>query len=212
MAWAPDYIDTDALATFQRIGDTVDDVELALAITAASRAIDDHTNRQFGQVEVPELRRYTARVDWGRSSQGSWGINQGAWVIDIDDLDDAADLVVTVPVNGVDTAITSYTLEPVNAVAKGMVWTRLVVDPASTVQPTGDPNEVSATALWGWSTTPLAVTLASRLQASRFSSRRDSPYGVAGSPDLGSELRLLSKLDPDVAVSLRGLVRSRRVA
>lgn len=211
MTWAPDYIDVDALASFQRIGDTVDDVELALAVTAASRAIDAHTNRQFGQVDGLELRRYTARVDWNRSSQGSWGINQGAWVVDIDDLDDATDLVVTVPVNGVDTAITSYTLEPVNAVAKGMVWTRLVVDPSSSVQPTGDPNEMSITAPWGWSTTPLTVTLAARLQASRFASRRDSPYGVAGSPDQGSELRLLARVDADVGVSLRGLVRPRKV-
>lgn len=201
MAWAPDYIDVDALASFQRIDDTFDDVELALAITSASRAIDAHTNRQFGRVDEPELRRYTAWVDHGRCR----------WVVDIDDLDDATDLVVTVPVNGVDTAITSYTLEPVNAVSKGMVWTRLVVDPASTVQPTGDPNEMSMTAQWGWSTTPLTVTLAARLQASRFASRRDSPYGIAGSPDQGSELRLLARVDADVGVSLRGLVRPRKV-
>jgi hypothetical protein len=45
------------------------------------------------------------------------------------------------------------------------------------------------------------------LQASRFYARRDSPYGVAGSPDLGSEVRLLSKVDPDVAVSLADYVR-----
>lgn len=201
MAWAPDYIDVDALASFQRIGDTFDDVELALAVTAASRAIDAHTNRQFGRVDEPELRRYTARINYERCR----------WVVDIDDLDDAADLVLTVPINGVDTAITSYTLEPVNAVAKGMVWTRLVVDPTSTVQPTGDPNEMSITAPWGWSTTPVTVTLAARLQASRFAARRDSPYGVAGSPDQGSELRLLSRVDADVGVSLRGLVRPRKV-
>ena len=37
--------------------------------------------------------------------------------------------------------------------------------------------------------------------------RKGSPYGIAGSPDLGSELRLLAKLDADVAVLLRSFVR-----
>jgi hypothetical protein len=59
---------------------------------------------------------------------------------------------------------------------------------------------------------PSAVKLATRLQASRFMARRDSPYGVAGSPDAGSEIRLLSRVDPDVAVALRGFSRPRRAA
>lgn len=210
MAWAPDYIDVNDLGTWERVGDSFDDDEFALAISAASRAIDGHCNRQFGKVGNPELRYYTARPDYNRSSQGVW-TPWGAWVVDIDDLDDLTDMTVTVPVNGVQTAITDYTLEPVNAVVKGMVFTRLVVSPTSTVQPVGDANEVAITAPWGWTTIPTAVTLAARLQASRFVSRRDSPYGVAGSPQDGSELRLLAKLDPDVAVSLRGLVRPRKV-
>jgi len=60
---------------------------------------------------------------------------------------------------------------------------------------------------WGWSAVPVPVKEATYLQASRFHSRRDSPYGIAGSPDQGSELRLLSRVDPDVAVSLSDFVR-----
>ena len=44
-------------------------------------------------------------------------------------------------------------------------------------------------------------------EASRWFARRNSPYGIAGSPEMGSELRLLAKLDPDVAVMLAGKVR-----
>jgi len=40
------------------------------------------------------------------------------------------------------------------------------------------------------------------LQSSRIAARRDSPFGVAGSPETGSELRLLDRVDPDVAVTL----------
>jgi hypothetical protein len=100
----------------------------------------------------------------------------------------------------------------VNAAAEGKPWTRLLVDADSAVVPTGAEYEVAATVIWGWTAFPKAVTLAARLQASRFHSRRDSPYGVAGSPDTGSEMRLLARVDPDVGVSLRGLVRPRAVA
>lgn len=202
MAWAPAYLTSDELKAFIRVTDTVDDVEVASAIEAASRAVDDHCSegrtppdRQFGQVAAPEARRYTARPRGCR------------WVVDIDDLMDAAGLTVAVPAG----AITLYDLTPVNAAVKGRPWTQLVVNPDSTVQPTGEAYEVTVTARWGWSAVPVTVKNATKLQASRFLARRDSPYGVAGSPDQGSELRLLARVDPDVAVMLRPYVRRKWV-
>jgi hypothetical protein len=197
MAWAPDYVTLPALKTYLRIGDTVDDADLAIDITAASRAIDDHCNRQFGKVVAAEARVYTPRPDYER----------GVWVVDIDDLDDVTGLAVLVG----GSAVTSYTLEPVNAVVKGKVWTRLIISTDSSIQPTGEDNEAAITAKWGWTTSPVSVGHAARLQASRFHARRGSPYGVAGSPDQGSEMRLLARVDPDVGVSLRGYRRERAV-
>lgn len=55
-----------------------------------------------------------------------------------------------------------------------------------------------------FSPVPKPVSIATKLQASRWYKRRDAPFGVAGSPELGSELRLLPKLDPDVEVLLNG--------
>jgi hypothetical protein len=49
---------------------------------------------------------------------------------------------------------------------------------------------------------PDAVKAACLIQASRFFTRRYAPFGVAGSPDSGSEIRLLAKVDADVAVIL----------
>lgn len=198
MAWEPDYITAAQLAAYQRIGDSVDDVELAVAATAASRAIDNHTNRQFGLVAAPEERRYTARYDYERCR----------WVLDIDDLMTTVGLVVTVS----GTAVTAYTLEPRNAAAEARPWTRLVFGLGAEAVPTAsDEYEVTGTARWGWTTVPVPVTQAARLQGSRFASRRDSPYGVAGSPEQGSELRLLARVDADVGVSLRSYVRPRAV-
>lgn len=201
MAWKPDYITGGQLGTYMRIFDSQDDAELAVAATSASRAIDKHCNRQFGKTDVPQQRFYTAWYDY----------EQGQYVIDVDDFMSAAGIVVTVA--GTALAAADYDKEPVNAAVDGLPWTRLVVKTTSAVQPTGARNEVAVTLdSWGWLAFPVPVVQAAKLQGSRFHSRRESPYGIAGSPQEGSEMRLLSKLDPDVAVSLSDLVRPRGVA
>lgn len=197
MALEPDYVTDTELKAFVRIDDDQDDAQVALAITAASRAVDDHTNRQFGKVDAPATRYYTAQARTDR----------GRWVVLIDDLMSTTGLTVTIEAGTVDL----YTLEPRNAAADGRPWTRLVVDPDATNQPTGDEYEFAIAAPWGWTAVPIPVKQATSLQASRLLARRDSPFGVAGSPDLGSELRLLAKVDADVAVLLRRYVRPRRL-
>lgn len=194
MAWAPDYLTLAEFKKWVRVDDTVDDTELAAAITTASRAVDNSTHRQFGKLDAPAEWVYTP--EWDRT--------RCRWVVHIDDLATTAGLVVVVD----GTPTTDYTLEPRNAVAKGLVWTRLVLGQAVTV-PRGEARHDAAaiTAPWGWPAFPVAVKLATRLQGNRFNIRRDSPYGVAGSPADGSELRLLARVDPDVAVSLKSYIR-----
>jgi uncharacterized phiE125 gp8 family phage protein len=193
MAWAPDYVTTAELRAFLRVNDSDDDTQLAVAIAAASRAIDQHTGRQFGVVGSAEERFYTA----------VWDRHLCRWLVDVDDLMSTSGLVVEID----GTATTTYTKEPRNAAAKGRPWTSLVFDTDSTTLPTGDRDEIAVTALWGWSAVPTPVKQACYLQASRFHARRDSPYGVAGSPEQGNELRLLARVDPDVAVSLGPYIR-----
>jgi len=197
MAWQPDYITIAQLKASLRISDAVDDAELPAIVTAASRAIDLCCNRQFGKVAAPEQRYYTARFSCRR----------GLWVVDVDDLMSTTGLTVLVG----STTVTKYTLEPRNAAAEGKPWTRLVFAVDAEIQPTGIDGEVAPTGSWGWTAVPSQVTVAAKLQSSRFVARRDSPYGIAGSPTTGSELRLLARVDPDVAVSLAGLVRPRKV-
>jgi hypothetical protein len=195
MTWAPDYVTAEELAAFVRVGDTDDETQMGLAISAASRAIDRTTRRQFGLVAVAEARSYTARRDPARDR----------WSVPIDDLMTDEGLAVAFD-SGDDgtyaSPITLHVLRPVNAAQKTRPWTELVVRPSSSVQPTGLESGVRVTARWGWSTVPDAVKEACLLQASRILARRDSPYGIAGSPEAGSELRLLAKVDPDVEVAL----------
>lgn len=194
MAWAPDYVTSAELKTFLRISDADDDAWVASVVTAASRAVDRSMNRQFGVVASAEARRYTA----------GWDRRRRRWLVPVDDLMSTTGLAVTtVDEDGTLVAtITAYDLEPRNAAAKGRPWETLVVRSTSASVPTGAVHEMAITGLWGWSAVPEPVKTATRLQASRFFARRDSPYGVAGSPEQGSELRLLARLDPDVAVSL----------
>lgn len=196
--WQPDYLTLPEAKASERIGDNVDDAELAVDITSASRAIDDHCNRQFGALDEPEERAYTAWYDY----------DLGRWRVDIDDVQDATGMVVTI--NG--TVVTDYMLAPGNAVKDGKAWTEIIIGRNAEAQPCGALDEVLVLALFGWTVTgvPVPITKACRLQTSRFSARRESPYGVVGSPQQGSELRLLTRVDPDVAVALRGYRRPRK--
>jgi uncharacterized phiE125 gp8 family phage protein len=199
MAWAPNYVTTAELRSYLNISDSADDTELDLAIAAASRAVDTDTNRQFGVVGSAEERFYTAR----------WDRKRCRWVVDIDDLMSTSNFDAQIQdTDGVDVGqVNDYFLEPRNAAARARPWTQLVVKPDSTYKPTGLANEVAITALWGWTAVPDTVKQATRLQASRLFARRTSPYGIAGSPDVGSELRLLARVDPDVSVALRSYRR-----
>lgn len=200
MAWKPDYLTLADAKAFLRVTDTVDDVEIAGWITAASRAIDNRCNRQFGVLAAPAARTYERAPYYAPRT--------GMWELEIDDVQTSTGLLV----NGVAYASSGAVLLPYNAPADGMPWTRLgfITEPFRSSPGYVITNVVTAT--WGWSAVPAQVVAAAKLQINRWNSRRDSPYGIAGSPDQGSEMRLLARLDPDVATTLAGLSRRRRVA
>jgi len=196
VAWAPDYAVTADLAAYERIGDSADDAQLALAITGASRAIDHATNRQFGVTAATEERTYDA----------CWSPSRSLYVADIDDVMTAVGLVVTV--SGSALASSAYELTPTNAAAKSRPWTRIATASATSRTLGTGPPQILVEATWGWTAVPDTIKQATLLQASRFFTRREAPFGVAGSPDIGSELRLLAKVDPDVAVMVQSYRRN----
>lgn len=199
LGWQPDYATVDDLAAMVRINDAVDDVQLALAISTASRMIDgpNGAGRQFGLCAVAEARIYTAV--WDRDSY--------RWLIEIDDLMDTTGLALAVDLYGrgdygedVDPVYTGF--RPPNAAQKSRPYTRLALLPTSPVQMTSITDAVRVTARWGWTVVPDTIKQATLIQASRLLARRDAPFGVAGSPEAGSEMRLLARLDPDVQVAI----------
>jgi hypothetical protein len=182
--WAPDYITLAELKKLVDVDDVVDDAFLGLLPGAASRAVDRACGRQFGIVAAPEERYYPVR----------YVRNRRRWVAAIDDLQTTTGLILPAAIG------TDYVLGPRNAVARGKAWLQIIFRETPL---TSGEEEFPMTASWGWSAIPDAVKVATLLQANRWSSRKDSPYGIAGSPDQGSELRLLERVDPDVKTSLR---------
>lgn len=207
MSWAPNYLTDEEASDYLSLSDPpgISDEEAATLpgfVTAASRAIDRACNRQFGLVAEAEERLYVPY----------WDHYRARWIVQIDDLMSTSGLAARVlQEDGTEVGEATYTLEPKNAAAEGKPWTTMVLLPASPARPC-DPSDVLGIAgPWGWTEFPDTIVTACKLQLARFWARRQSPYGIAGSPDQGSELRLLAKVDPDVAVMLTNYVRLRAV-
>jgi hypothetical protein len=175
--------------------------ELKLAIETASRSVDRATNRQFGKVDGVESRWYEASFD----SRSAFGL-QRRWAVDIDDIMTVAGLVVELGDSDAVTGdpITGVIPTPVNAVANGRPWTKLILPQGMSV---ASGQQVRVTGLFGWAAVPDAIKLATMIQASRLFARRHSPFGILGSPETRGELRLLERLDADLMTSVRPFVR-----
>lgn len=179
----PDYITEADLKALMAVDDDIDDLAIGLAITAASRAVDRHCGRQFGKTDAPVERVFG----------GFWDYGARAYAVETGDIATATGLVV----EGAEVIPTDdYVLYPRNAAGEGRPYNRIVLNRG------GRAADILVTAVWGWDSVPTSVVQATAIQALRFLKRKDSPFGVAGSPDMGSELRLLAKVDPDVAVAL----------
>lgn len=193
MGWKPTYASLTEMREWLRINDPTDtthDGLLRRKLRAASRALDGSCGRQFGKVESAVSREYVVR--WSRTRQ--------AYVAEIDDIMDTTDLTFTL--DGVELTADQFKLMPRNAVADGEPYTFVVI----TASPSSD-GELVGLGLWGWNAPyPDGVVESTMLQASRLNIRLESPYGIAGGAD-GSELRLLSRLDPDIAPLVADLVR-----
>jgi hypothetical protein len=192
--WAPDYVDAAQLEDFVRANP--DDIFLPTYGTAASRAVDGFCNRQFGRLLLPTTWTY----DGHRAAR----LPSGRWLLHIDDVQDVTGLTVTVDGAAAAAGVDGYQLWERNAADQGYPYTGITL----AARPYGD---VEVFARFGWTTVPAAVMGATWLQVNRWHVRRESPYGTAGSPGEGTEIRLTAVLDPDVRAILAGgrLIRKR---
>jgi hypothetical protein len=197
VGWAPNYLTTTQFKASLNITHAEQDDDIAMAIASASRAIDHFTNRQFGILEEAVAWYYQpVRYDYGR-----WTLE-----VAIDDLMDLTDLVVKADTDNegnFETTLTfdeDFRLGPRNAATQYKPFTTLIFGDT-------DWRSIEVTARWGWTAVPSEVAQACLIQAARFFKRKDSPFGILGTPQTGSEIRLLAKLDPDVQMLLSPLCR-----
>ena len=192
MALTNAYCTLSDLKTSLAIEDIQDDTALEAAILTASRMVDDYTGRFFykdGTTAVPVTRYYTPN-DW--------------WICNVDDFTSLNEIATDENFNQSYTTVwaaTDYMVEPVNNPRRGWPYTRLLAIGAY-LFPRLYPQTVRVKAVWGWSAVPTEIAMATKLQASRLFIRRQSPFGIAGTPDLGT-VRLSSRLDPDVEALIR---------
>ena len=205
-----------ALATFLdyvRDTDGTDSDLAQMALDSAARAIDVACNRTFDVAAAAVSTRYFT-YSRGPDPIYMYSVNPVDWyrhaVLTIDDLFDTTGMVVHFDVTGnggyTGTAVTAYRVGPVNAAAREMPFSQMIFDTGT--YPPSINEGIRVQALWGWDAIPQTIVQANLIQAARFLKRRDAAFGVAGSPDMGNELRLLSKLDPDVAIMVGAYKRN----
>lgn len=177
-------------------GDLTDDATLTLALDSASALIDDYTDTYFAQDADVVARTYTATSSTVLEVAGISTVT--GLVVATDGNDDGVYETVW--------ASTDYRLEPANAAVEGKPWTRLVaVGPVNRfpTSPSRDWPGVRVTSKGGWPAVPAPVKQATLIQAAFIWGRKDSRFGVAGSPEFGNELRVESALDRTAQALLR---------
>lgn len=166
------------------INDPYDSAAIGLALDAAEAMIQQYANRSFIPTDAPVTR--------------SFPVSHGVAAVD----DIATEVGLVVSADG--EVSTTATLLPRNAIAQGRPVTR--------IEGLGRAELVDVTALFGWAEVPAPIRQATLLQTLRLVQRRHAPFGIAGSPEMGSEMRLLARLDPDVEALVRPYVRGWYVA
>jgi hypothetical protein len=201
---AQDYLTiAEFKTTLELQGESFADQDIAVAITAASRAVEHFCDRRFwvaAEDAEDEVRYYTP------TSPSELQIDDLVTLTDLD-TDEQGDQTFSQSW----TVNTSVFLEPLNAAADGRPYTRLCVNAARTSLyfPVQYGRSVRVTGIFGWPAVPSEVKQAATIIAGRLIKRaRETPMGVvmAGVGFDGAAIRIASQ-DPDVVMLLSPLRR-----
>lgn len=201
MALGDSYATVSDLTTYMGSPANVSSALLTAALSAASRAIEQYTGRQFNKTTSASARVY--RPD---SPVLTW----------IDDLHTTTDLVIKTDDGDDGTYETTwsaseYQLDPLNGMVDGESgWPYSVVTAADGRRfPCGHRRPaLEVTAQWGWAAVPAPVRQACLIMALEIHKLKDSPFGVAGFEELGT-IQIRTAMNPLAATLLAPYRRSR---
>ena len=179
------YISVDDVKANLGITDAADDVVLGRCAEAASRAVDSWCGRVF--YDTTETRYFTAEF---------------ADLMFVDDLLSVSSLQTDE--DGDRTyertwATTDYDLEPFNKTPK----TKIRTTPQGSYTFPPDTKAVKITGTWGYctaATVPPDVAEATMILAVRLFKRKDAPFGIFGTAEIGVARMLAT--DPDMRMML----------
>lgn len=178
--------------------DTTDDALIEEVIAAASRAIDDYAGQFFYQIS--DGTAFFTASDYSTVNTHAIPIvSVGSIATDSDG-------------NGsFDTSWTSadYNLLPANNVltngSAAKPYTQIVATPSgSNAFPAGLDRGVRVTGHFGWAAVPTAVKLATIAQSAMLFEGRRAPFGVIGSTDQGTVMRMSARMHPEAVMLLEG--------
>lgn len=177
------YATIGELKTRIGITDTTDDTVLSAVLEACSRSIDGYCNRSFGKTAAGVVRYFTP-VD--------------AREVLIDDC--VTLTAVATDADGDRTyedtwTATDYDLLPENA-GTNTPYTIIATSPEGEYSFPLVRKGLKLTGTWGWPEVPSPVKEACLIQAYRIFKRKDAPFGISGSPEMG--MMRIGRLDPDV--------------
>lgn len=188
-----------------QIEDSNDDTALQAAILTASRQIDEYCQRFFyqeGSLLAPATKYYTAYSPWYLETDDIVQLTELACDPDFDQSYAQVWNITNPPLD--------VMYEPVNNPSKGWPYTRILAI-GSYVFPYFFPQTVRLRGVFGFPEVPYEVEMACKIQAARLFIRKQSPFGIAGSVELGT-VRLNSRLDPDVEMLLKTFRRNKGLA
>ena len=171
---------------------TANDSITERVVTAVSRSIEQYCRRKFYGASGT---RYYTPTDYRK--------------LDIDDVGTSGSITLKTDEDGDRTyettwASTDYDLWPYNQAP----YMELHVTPqGNNAWPVGVSKSVQLAAVFGYQSgtsadAPMDVREACLIQSVRIYHRKDNPYGVAGSMEMG-QLIQIAKLDPDVELMLK---------
>jgi hypothetical protein len=171
------------------VTDTTDDAALSLAIDAACEVVNNYCGRRFDLVTAT---RY-------------YNVVEAGW-LDVPDLVEITTLKTDEGYDGTferTWATTDYHLTPYGALDDGRSYGRIIRALDGDYYFPRGTRSVEITGTFGYEEVPSAVRQATLIQATRLFKRKDAPFGVIGSAEMG-QLQVVPTIDPDIKLLLAG--------
>ena len=180
MAIGDPYATKDDLKAYLGITSAAADAVLDDAVQAASRKIDECTDRHFNKDSVATPRLFTP---------------QTPFEVQLDDIADITGMTVELDSGrsgnfDVTLAPTDYELEPINGLINGQQWAYERLRSVNgywlpTPLFTRRSKTIRVTAIWGWPVVPPPIKRATLILAAQMYKLKDAPFGVAGMAEFG---------------------------